>query len=162
MTVKGTQKTLHTFSIDYKSDLDDKRYIGDFTCRKLTIADLSALGVRKAQLNGGMHYDVDNPGRGVDFDTDFLNNMLAHLEIVLVKTPAWWKLNEIADFGLVAAVHSEVDSFEASFRNRQRAGSDNGSGRGSEGNSEGTVQEADEASTARSLVDREVQAALEP
>lgn len=106
-------KTLHTFNLDVETPY--KHYKGAFTIRKLTINDLSAVGVRKIQLNGGFHYDPDRPGQGVDPSTNELNSVIAHLEHAVVESPDWWDLDEIADMRVVNAVYREVLDFEATF-----------------------------------------------
>ncbi len=156
--LKTNAKYLHTFNIDFKSEVDDMHYQGVFTIKRLGIADLAALGVRKAQLNGGYHHDPKNPGKGVDADTDEMNAILAHLDVCLVKTPTWWDLSSISDIGLLYAIYGEVMTFESSFR-----------GRGSVGSVESSTEDSEEARTgtgqsapAREVVGSEVQAALEP
>jgi len=160
MTVNARQKLLHSFTIDYLSDADDIRYKGSFTSKKLTIRDLAALGVRKAQLNGGMHHDMENPGRGVTAETDDFNNMIAHLELALVEVPKWWDLDKIVDLNLVALVYKEVIKFENSFLKRNRGGED--AGGASDGNSSSDVQETHAEGAARPVVGKEVSSALEP
>jgi len=158
------QKLLHTFSVDFKSAVDDRRYIGDFTTKKLAIRDISALGVRKTQLNGGFHTDPANPGYGVDDQTDEFNNMLAHLEIALVAKPVWWRLDEITDLQLIAEVYKEVISFENNFLRREQPRTSSGDelGRSSEGSSTTAEKRPDVAGSPREVVAEEVQSALEP
>ena len=118
------QKT-HTFSIDYTSPEDGQRYMGAFTCRKLSIMDLSKMRMRTAQMNGGMHCvrdDNGNPtGHGVDEHTEFFNGMLAQLEVSIVTAPPWWNMETISDTDLVRKVYQEVEKFEQTFRDRGRA-----------------------------------------
>jgi len=158
--IKARQNLLHTFSIDYLSEQDGMRYTGKFTIKKLGIRDLAALGVRKAQLNGGMHFDENNPGRGVDQQTDDFNNMIAHLELSIKEKPDWWDLDSITDVELLGLVFKEVIEFEQSFlsrkANRALAGK-HGEGSGSSG-----VQETNADGSPRAVVGEEVQAALEP
>ena len=158
------QKLLHTFSIDHLSDADDRRYIGSFTSKKLTIRDLATIGVRKTQLNGGFHHDVNNPGRGVDESTDEFNSMLAHLEISIVKKPEWWNLDEVTDMELIGKVYKEVLTFENSFLGRGGVESADGDGLGGSGEGDSTPEtpQSELAGSPREVVDSEVQAALEP
>ena len=104
-----------SFSIDYLSEEDDRRYMGTFTCKKLTIRDLSRLGLRKAELCGGHSYNPDT-GKGVDPGTAFLNEMIAHCEIALVSKPEWFDPENLTDIGLLSEVYQEVADFEANFR----------------------------------------------
>lgn len=158
--VAARQKNLHTFSIDFASEIDDRRYTGKFTVRKLSIRDLAALGVRKAQLNGGMHFSADSPGRGVDESTDDFNNMISHLELSIKESPEWWNLDQISDVGLIGAVFKEVMEFEQSFLNRQARRAL--AGRDGEGSGEGDLAPSNATGAASTVVVSEVQAALEP
>jgi hypothetical protein len=160
MTVSAKNNLVKTFSIDYLSDIDDVRYQGNFTIKKLNIRDLAAVGVRKAQLNGGMYYDSENPGRGVDEQTDTFNNMVAHLELAVKTAPVWWDLNKITDMQLVGKIFKEVIDFENTFLRRasERALVD-GSGPG--GSAEAVSTTNVEAGR-RAVVGAEVSAALEP
>lgn len=128
----------HIFQITHKSDIDDKTYQGTFSSRKLSVRDMTQLNVKKAQLNGGLYYDPDNPGVGIDSGTDNFNHMIAHLELAVVDRPDWWNLDEIGDMELIGKVYKEVAEFENSFLNRgkrdeetdnnQHAGRDQGRG----------------------------------
>lgn len=160
MNMKARQELTKTFSVDYNSEQDGTRYKGSFTIKKLSIRDLAALGVRKAQLNGGMHFNDSNPGRGVDEQTDDFNNMIAHLELSIKDAPAWWNLDQITDVELLGVVFKEVIGFEQSFLSRKSARKK--SGLDGEGNSESPVQEAYAAGGPSKVVGEEVQTALEP
>ncbi len=158
--MKARQDLTKTFTIDYNSEQDGMRYKGTFTIKKLSIRDLAALGVRKAQLNGGMYYNDSTPGRGVDEQTDDFNNMIAHLELSIKDSPDWWNLDQITDVELLGFVFKEVMDFENTFlarkASRKIAG---GNGNGS---SQADLQEANTAGGPRSVVVEEVQTALEP
>ena len=161
-------KKTKTFQIDYKSDMDDQEYSGQFTCRKMTVADVSKINIRKSQLCGGMYCVKDEDGKptgqGIDEDTDFFNYMIAMLEAQLVQKPAWWKLDEIIDQGLVTAVFKEVSAFESSFRRRGDGGNTP-----DEGAAEGSAKDSASKSTESSINDShpkkvvgsEVQSALD-
>lgn len=158
--MKARQELTKTFSVDYTSEQDRMRYKGSFTIKKLGIRDLAALGVRKAQLNGGMYYNEATPGRGVDEQTDDFNNMLAHFELSIKDAPEWWDLAQITDVELLGVVFREVIDFENSFlarkSSRKKPGGDG------DGSGKADVQEADSAGGPRKVVGEEVQAALEP
>lgn len=157
------QKKQKVFNIDFYSEIDEIQYQGSFTTKKLSIADLGSIGVRKAQLNGGMYYDPDRPGHGVDFMTDDFNAMIAHLEIALVAAPKWWNLHSISDADLLHTVFREVDQFENSFLNRRgKAGTSGGQVEGDEASSDRDDSEANGARVVKTLVDEEVQDSLEP
>ena len=164
MSINTRQKLLNTFYIKHNSEVDDRRYEGEFTTKKLTIRDLATVGVRKVQLNGGFHFSADKPGYGVDESTDELNSMMAHLDLALVKAPTWWNLDEITDMELLGKVYKEVLVFENSFlgRNKSREAGSEDLGGSSEGASSSETTEANPAGSPREVVDKEVQAALEP
>lgn len=153
-------KTVHSFSVDIKTPY--KRYEGPFTCKKLSIRETASVGVRKAQLTGGYHYDADNPGSGIDYATDELNAIIAHLELAIIDAPTWWDLDEIADIRVVRAVYQEVLSFEMSFLGLGEKAPDRGSSRGSEADSPKTETRPDTNRPAKVVVDEEVQSSLEP
>ncbi len=158
--MKARQELTKTFSVDFDSAQDGMRYKGPFTIKKLGIRDLAALGVRKAQLNGGMYYNEATPGRGVDEQTDDFNNMLAHFELSIKDAPEWWDLAQITDVELLGIVFKEVIDFENSFLARKT--SRKKSGRNGDGSGKADVQEADAAGGPRKVVGEEVQASLEP
>lgn len=154
-------KLQHTFTINHKSELDGKQYTGTFTCKKLSVQDTARLGVRLTQLNGGMHFDDDRPGYGVDAQTNGLNHMIAVLEITLVNKPAWFDLDEIFDMELLSVVYQEVASFEAKFR---RSNSKSGT-TPTQDSSEGSSPQEAQSNGPRTLgkvVEHEVQASLVP
>lgn len=155
------QKLVHTFNINHKSDIDDRVYTGAFTCKKLAIRELATLGVRKAQLNGGFHHDPDNPGHGVDLETDSINDMIAHLEVALVSCPDWWRLDSISDMSLLMAVFREVMLFESKFLRHHRQDDEGHAGSGEEG-SEEDQGASDAVRAVEEVVDEEVPASLQP
>ena len=161
--VLGRQKNLHTFSIDFV-DNDGTRYSGRFTTKRLSIADIVRLGVRKSEINGGYYYDPEQPGKGIDFSTDELAAIIAHLEISLKDFPKWWNLEAISSVDVLTEVYQEVASFEESFSRqpRQTTPQDNGSVRGVQRDSGGNLSESDVRGVVSDVVDEEVQASLEP
>jgi len=113
------QKKRHIFNIAHSSEVDDCTYQGTFSCKKLSVKDLAQLSITKARLNGGYYHDPEQPGCGIDQQTDGLNHMLAHLELSLIDFPDWWDLAEIGDIELMSLVFQEVATFENSFRKRK-------------------------------------------
>lgn len=166
MTQPGSRISKHlqkTFSVKVISIIDDVEYSGSFVVKKLTLRDLAALGVRKAQLNGGMHFSEERAGQGVDYQTDELNGMIAHLELAVVDAPKWWKLDELVDTDILMAVYKEVLAFENSFHRRNKLAQseradDAGRASGSPGAGAASVDDRD----GRAVVQRDVLAALEP
>lgn len=160
MSFDTKNSLIKTFAIDFTSEVEDRRYQGSFTIKKLGIREMGALGVRKAQLNGGMYFDSENPGRGVDEQTDSFNNMIAHLEIAIKAAPDWWNLDKLSDPQLIGKVFQEVLEFENSFlRRKSDRDADNGSGAGS---SQEAVSQTNANRGTVTLVGKEVQSALEP
>lgn len=148
------------FWIDFRSKMDGQQYQGQFTTKKLSVKDLAQIGVRKAQLNGGFYHDEDRPGCGVDPQTDWINSMIAQLEVALVQAPIWWNISEIIDGELLAEVFKAVMEFENSFfRFSGTEAVANGSGPNASGPA---GQGAGVIGSAQAVGGREVQAALEP
>lgn len=145
---------LNTFAVDIASS-DGQRYVGTFTSKKLTIRDITQLGVRRTQLCGGMKFDPDNPGQGLDAETYNLNSMIAHLELALTVSPDWWDFDKLTDLEVLSQVYQEVVSFENNFP-----------GPGRRGHSKAGGQEAQAGTDASGLPEQvvvgEVQSALEP
>jgi hypothetical protein len=151
----------HTFNIDFYSEASERRYAGSFTTKKLSIRDMTIVGVRKVQLCGGMSYNPAKPGQGIDFATFQINGMIAHLEIALVESPKWFNMDELTDIEIMSKVFEEVISFENNFPGR---GSDSAGGhkRGGAAESETPEGGSDSAGSSAQVVGGEVQASLEP
>lgn len=158
--MKAKTDNIKTFTINYVSAQDNTTYMGNFTIKKLSIRDLASLGVRKSQLNGGMYYDRERPGMGVDEQTDSFNNMIAHMEICVKSAPEWWNLDNITDVTLLGEVFKEVMALESSFLDRAaNRATANGT---SEAGSTGAVQASNAGSKPSQVVVQEVSASLEP
>ncbi len=157
---------LHTFSINYTSEIDGKDYIGQFTCRKQSILDQTRITKKKSDLCGGMYCVRDlegNPtGQGIDEYSESFGFALATLQTVLVSKPEWWDLDSISDQELIFKVFSEVSDFENSFRRRGRSQNrDEGNNGSSEEGSEKEHKETVNDSLPKKVVDEQVQAALD-
>lgn len=155
-----------TFQIKYKNPDTGEVTTGQFTTKRLSVRDRGQIGVKKSQLNGGMYCvrdDANNPtGQGIDEDTDYLNGMLAHLEICLIQRPDWWNLDELADLGLVQEVYQEVVDFEVSFfRPPNGAADQGGSGQVGQGDSSVQPERTEPGNTPTPVVDGQVQASLD-
>lgn len=130
----------HSFFFRYESQVDGRVYEGQFTVRKLSLRDITMLGVRKVQLNGGYHYDERNPGQGIEEHVDSMNAMVAHLELALVQQPVWFNLAELYDAELLAKLYFQVMDFENNFfRRRDEAGPRGGVPTGSSPANNGSV-----------------------
>ena len=156
------QKLTDVIHIDYKSELDDTHYEGQFTVKKLSIADRTTRAINKAKLNGGMHYDPENPGYGIDPETDSINGALAHLSVAIVTSPPWWNLDQISDMDLIIKIYKEVIAFEDSFRGRAKAAGGSNAGSVSSPGGGGADQQANSVGAVGQVVDPQIQAALEP
>lgn len=150
----------HTWVFKYQSPIDNKSYEGQFTCKKLSVMELSRLGVRKTQLNGGFHYDEEHPGQGVEEHIDSMNSMVAHLEVALVQYPIWFNLDQLIDPMILNLVYKEVAKFENNFF--RPGGVSAGAGRGSENNSGGANQESGSAGHVTAVGGEEVPPSVDP
>jgi hypothetical protein len=145
---------LNTFSVEINSD-DGQRYVGTFTSKKLTIRDITQLGVRRTQLCGGLTFSPETPGHGIDADTYNLNSMVAHLELAVVDAPDWWDFDKITDLTVMSEVYKEVVSFENNFPGR-------GHGGGSQAGSQAAQDIANTAGVSQPMVAGEVSTSLDP
>jgi len=127
----ATPNNVHTFQIDIVDEDTGTRLQGTFTTRRMSIKDIGAVGVKKTQLCGGMYCVRDDngapTGQGIDEETEWLNGMIAHLEICLMQKPIWFKLEDITNIEIVRAVYAEVMKFENSYKSRRRPAADQGS-----------------------------------
>lgn len=151
-----------TFDIDYRSEINDEIYVGQFTIRKLSIKDHGRLGTRRSQLNGGMYYDEENPGVGIDEETHMTNNMVAHFEVAIVQAPTWWNLDEIYDPGLLTEVFKHIVEFENSFFRSKGARKDNDDGRSSQADSNGESEKSRAAGHVKEVGRGQIQPSLDP
>jgi hypothetical protein len=151
---------LHTWNFKYLSPYDNKTYEGQFTCKKLSVMELSRLGVRKTQLNGGFHYDEEHPGQGVEEHIDSMNSMVAHLEVALVQYPLWFNLDQLIDPMILRLVYKEVAKFENNFF--RRAGQRSESGRSSQDDSSGTDQKSGAVGLVTAVGGEEIPASVDP
>ena len=160
-------KNQNTFPIRHTDESGEVRE-GQFTVKRLSVRDRSQVGMRKSQLAGGMYCvrdDDGNPtGQGLDEDTDYLNAMIAHLEVSLVQRPGWFNLEELADLDLVREVYSKVWEFESSFfRSEQKDGPSEGSDPGRVGAENGVTEHTGTGTgnNPPKVVDKEVQPSLD-
>ena len=156
-------KNQKTFTIRHKME-DESVVEGTFTTKRLSIMDRAKIGVRRSQLCGGMYCVRDEndkaTGQGLDEDTDYLNQMIAHLEVALVQKPVWFNLAEVTDLGLVREVYQQVADFEFNFFRRGNPGTDGpGSIRTSESGGERPGTGSGDAATP--VVGQEVSSALD-
>ena len=95
------------FVFDYQSPEDSRRYVGQFTCRRLTLGAIGQAGVTKARLNGGL---------SVDRNTDMLHEMMSYLAVALIEVPDWWDPESSFDPNLLRSLYSYVRHWESNFR----------------------------------------------
>jgi hypothetical protein len=102
-----TQKAIH-----YSGKHPDtgRDISGEFVCRRVNLGQLREISLIKARLNGG------RPDESLDQAIVFLNNMLAHLQVALLKAPEWWQPDEFYNSDIISTVFEEVMAFEATFR----------------------------------------------
>ena len=148
------------FYIEIVSKLDGQTYSGQFTVRKLAIKDIAQIGVRKTQLNGGFHHDEDNPGTGIAVETDWINQMLAYMEIAVVQAPMWFNLNTIYDADILVSVFRKATEFENNFFRPIR--DQNGSPGSRQDDSSRESEKSGTVGLVAPVVGGEVSAALEP
>ena len=145
---------MHTFPFDYYSEIEERQFTGNFTTKKLTLGDISRMGVIKAQLCGGLVYDPVS-GKGVETHVANVNEMIAHCKVALVNHPDWWNPEEFIDPDLLNLVYKEVLTFENSFR-RSRTG-ENVFGGGSQGSSTQESQgQGGSSGPSQDLVDKKI------
>lgn len=145
-----------SFSINFYSKILKETFSGTFTTKKLTVGDLSKIGLIKAQLSGGYVYD-EVQGRGVDATTNLLNEMVAHCQVSLIQTPDWFNPSDVSDLELLRVVYEEVASFEANFHLPQQAPKEQEStGSGQDPSSDESTGGGRSVSTLEDLVDKKV------
>jgi hypothetical protein len=150
-----------TFEIDYTDDLG-KRWMGNFVCKKLSVRDYLRIGVRKTQLNGGFHYDAEQPGKGIPAEIDDANSMVAHLELALIQSPIWWDLDQIYDLELVTKVYVEIMKFENSFSKRRSAVSHADNAGSSEAGRQGATQQSGSVGSITQVGGNQIPPSLDP
>jgi hypothetical protein len=166
MNQDGTNpKNQKTFVLEYTCE-DGEVLEGQFTTKRLSVKDRSKVGVRKSQLSGGMYCvrndDGDATGQGLDEDTDYMNSMIAHLEVALIQKPTWWDLDKLTDLGLVREVYEKVVNFEMTFfRTNNSKANSGGVGSVGAGNSSPEPQGDGTGNRPTEVVGQEVQAALD-
>jgi hypothetical protein len=116
------RKETHTFMLDLKGS-DGANYRGKFTTHRLNLGEISQVGIRKIQLNGGYFTVYDNEGnatgKGMDPATDSLNEMWSQCEVALIQQPDWFTRDDLKDPSILGKVFKEVRDFEDTFRKPQ-------------------------------------------
>lgn len=92
-------------------ELDDGAIVeGDFTCKRLTVAETARIGIVKAQLA------LDTPPQALDLATKQLHEWMALCQVALTAKPDWFNMDEMFDTGPLARAYEEVRAFNNSFR----------------------------------------------
>src|SRR3954470_3059866 len=86
---------------------DGKMYAGDFTFKRLTIAEIGKVAAELARLNGG---------HPVDKTAEFIKPMRAPFRSGIVGAPGWWNVDELYDLGVMKGVFDLLWDHEQSFR----------------------------------------------
>jgi hypothetical protein len=112
-------KKQHTFMVQHR-DENGALIEGQFTTKRLSIREFTAVTVRKIVMNGGYHWDEKHPGQGIDEQTDYTNHMIATLEMCLIQKPVWFDLATLDDINLLVKVYRICTEFENSVSSPQR------------------------------------------
>lgn len=104
----GLPRRHKTFHLTYYSPYHDETFQGNFSIKKLTVAEIAQVGVRQAQLNSGQ--------TGVNPVASMYNMWLAQFDYSITHSPNWWEPGEELDSNLLSTVFGKVVSFEDSFR----------------------------------------------
>lgn len=102
-------ETTKTFTVEWNNPETGITYMGVFTAKRPTLADAGQIAIIKARLCGGER---------VDADIDFVNEMIAYLQVVLTKFPDWWTPHEFFDASPLRKVWDHVRGWQDSFRAR--------------------------------------------
>ena len=129
-------QTENTFYVDFVSEESGVRYQGQFTVRKPTMKDQTAIAGQKTKLLLGGQYSPDNPGTGVDSAAAGIAEALAFLMVCLKKAPEWWNDGDIYETDLLFEIFEKgvvVDPTRFRFVKaaRQQQEADGGVGEGS-------------------------------
>lgn len=109
---KPELKYAHSFHVEYTDPDTGTVHTGEFTCHRLTLANLTEHGVIMSSLCGGINIP---PGM------QRIASMIAYCEVALVKRPDWWNPRSMYDEEALHAMHDYVRVWEDSFR-RKRVG----------------------------------------
>jgi hypothetical protein len=97
----------HSFYVEFKDPNTGKTLAGDFSIKRLTLAEVGRMGAEVARLNGGQQ---------VDSTTDALHAMIAQCKMSITSAPNWWDPENVYELALLEKVFGEVLKFERSFR----------------------------------------------
>jgi hypothetical protein len=100
-----------SFTVDWEDPETGKKLSGTFTATRPTLGLVGQIAVIKARLNGGE--DNINP------QVDFMNEMIAYLQVTLIDTPTWWKPSAFFSVTPIQSVWDWVRKWQDSFRNRR-------------------------------------------
>lgn len=155
----GAQRRQHTFMIQHRTE-EGVLLEGQFTVKKLSIREHTAITVRKIQLNGGFHHDENKPGYGIDEQTDYTNHILATLELSLIQKPAWFDVGTIEDVDLMLKIYRVCVDFENGGTSPQRGAAT--SVGGSQAGGGGTSEQPRAAGSVAEVGRGQVQPSLDP
>ena len=128
-----------TFTIEYDSEIEERKFEGTFTTKKLTIGDHLAMGTYFSELTKG----AMNIGE-MAFQ---VASALAHCKVALISRPSWFEdPQKLVDESLLFKVYKEVATFESSFRRNLSAGDEQGRSSTSQGD-QATTRTAEGNST---------------
>ncbi|MBU5669511.1 hypothetical protein KQI68_06620 [Peptoniphilus sp. MSJ-1] len=102
-------KRQHTFNI--KTTVFGKEVEGEFTCKYPSVLDSVKIQVLASRYLEG----ADNENI---FDRAVVQAFkLASLDVLLVKKPDWYDIDNLDRFETIDDIYREVDNFTATFRN---------------------------------------------
>jgi hypothetical protein len=101
----------YSFDIDYDSPTGDP-FHGKFTVHRPTVGEHLRIGVSEANYLGGL--------TNVDIQTAMLARMVATLEVVVDKSPDWWKPREMRDVEVVQEVYDKVMTYLRQFQRQSK------------------------------------------
>jgi len=116
--------------LTYEMDLivGKRNFKGQFTLRRPSVYDQTRIGIRIGELMSAPGPDGYPRRVYTDFYHENLALMLATLEVVIVKHPQWWKIDEVRDEELLAALYAQYKGWQAGFREPLSGASQGASG----------------------------------
>ena len=99
-----------SFTMTWRNSETGHVKAGTFTVRRPTLGDLGRIAVLKAKMSGGEKLDAQ---------TDFYNEMMASLQVVITDAPDWWAPADFFTADPLVEVWNHVRSWIDSFRSRR-------------------------------------------
>lgn len=100
--------TEKTFTIDFRSEQDNRTYSGIFVVKRPTILDQAIIEAEKSKILGGRYYDSEHPGLGVPEFASQIAEAVAYLRVVCLSTPEWFNAGNLTDAELLFKIYEEA------------------------------------------------------